>query len=72
MKLSKQLADNFISRWCNGTTRAGEGSCRNLCCGRGYRTSTNETLERCNCRYIWCCKVECDICKTITETHYCN
>ncbi len=46
-----------IGRTCNASTTAHGGGCSSLCCGRGYVTSLREHVERCNCKYIWCCTV---------------
>ena len=46
----------------NGT---GSGSCSELCCGRGFdKRSERRVNTQHNCRYVWCCRVECE---TITE-----
>jgi hypothetical protein len=44
-------------RMCNATHESSSGSCASLCCGRGYITVIREQVERCNCKYIWCCTV---------------
>ena len=46
-----------VGRTCNASTAAHGGSCNSLCCGRGYVTSHREQVERCYCKYIWCCTV---------------
>ena len=50
-----------VGRPCNASTTAFSGSCSSLCCGRGHVTTLREVVERCNCKYIWCC--------TVTKTH---
>ena len=51
----------------------GDGSCSKLCCGRGFRTERETVINtQHNCRYVWCCRVECE---TIEETrikHVCK
>lgn len=51
----------------------GDGSCKKLCCGRGFRTERETVINtQHNCRYVWCCRVECE---TIEETrikHVCK
>nr|BDP28888.1 WntA protein [Cladonema pacificum] len=43
-------------------------SCNILCCERGYSPTKRKIQVRCNCQFLWCCKVKCDICyKTIVE-----
>ncbi|CAL4185971.1 unnamed protein product, partial [Meganyctiphanes norvegica] len=58
-------------RICNKTSWGMDG-CRILCCGRGYQTMQRTVTEKCNCRFIWCCKVECDMCQVERMEHYCN
>ncbi|XP_066977927.1 protein Wnt-4-like [Macrobrachium rosenbergii] len=59
------------SRLCNKTSWGMDG-CKILCCGRGYQTMVKEVSEKCNCRFIWCCKVICEQCQVTREEHYCN
>lgn len=60
-------------------------SCDLLCCGRGYDSYTEETLEKCNCKFQWCCKsnknvrsyvflgkVVCETCRNQTQVHICK
>lgn len=47
-----------VGRICNATNQGSSGSCASLCCGRGYETAMQEQVERCNCKYIWCCTVK--------------
>ncbi|XP_072378892.1 protein Wnt-10a [Diabrotica undecimpunctata] len=48
-------------RICNRTSTLTD-SCANLCCGRGYNLIKKRKVERCNCKFIWCCQVECQTC----------
>lgn len=48
-------------RECNRTTTSSD-SCSSLCCGRGYNLQRRKRVERCNCKFIWCCTVECQTC----------
>ena len=56
-----------VGRTCNASTAAHGGGCSSLCCGRGYVTSLREQVERCHCKYIWCCTV---ISEKFSHRHY--
>ncbi|XP_071044208.1 protein Wnt-5a [Parasteatoda tepidariorum] len=58
-------------RLCNSTSYGMDG-CRLLCCGRGYQTVIREVEEKCQCKFVWCCKVHCEMCSFKREEHYCN
>ncbi|CAG2167787.1 unnamed protein product [Oppiella nova] len=58
-------------RACNATSYGMDG-CRLLCCGRGYQTVEREVEEKCNCKFVWCCKVQCQQCSSRREVHFCN
>ena len=58
-------------RECNRTSPGLDG-CLLMCCGRGYKTIVTETSEDCECKFFWCCRVECKKCKKIVNRHYCN
>uniref|UniRef100_A0A914D8N0 Protein Wnt n=2 Tax=Acrobeloides nanus TaxID=290746 RepID=A0A914D8N0_9BILA len=47
-------------------------SCDLLCCGRGYDSYTEEKLEKCRCKFQWCCKVVCEMCRNQTQVHICK
>ncbi|XP_052737383.1 protein Wnt-11b-like [Bicyclus anynana] len=59
-------------RKCNATLGGAAGGCGRLCCGRGRRAVRSARLERCRCRYHWCCRVDCQLCRVTSEDHYCN
>ncbi|CAH0600312.1 unnamed protein product [Chrysodeixis includens] len=59
-------------RKCNASLGSAAGGCGRLCCGRGRRAVRSSRLERCHCRYHWCCRVDCQLCRLTTEDHYCN
>lgn len=58
-------------RSCNPTSYGIDG-CGILCCGRGYQTRISDVEEKCNCRFVWCCDVKCDICRYRKEEYICN
>lgn len=51
---------------------AAPDSCELLCCGRGYNAVRTLTLERCRCRFYWCCSVKCSICERAVDIHVCK
>ncbi|XP_060633704.2 protein Wnt-16 isoform X2 [Anolis sagrei] len=58
-------------RVCNRTSEGPDG-CNLLCCGRGYNTHVVRHVERCECKFIWCCYVRCRRCETLTDVHTCK
>lgn len=58
-------------RSCNNTSYGMDG-CRLLCCGRGYQTVVREVDEKCHCKFVWCCKVQCQTCRVTKEEHFCK
>ncbi|XP_035210368.1 protein Wnt-16-like [Stegodyphus dumicola] len=58
-------------RRCNRTA-SGPQSCTLLCCGRGYNTQVIEKLERCQCKFHWCCIVRCKTCEIKEEIYTCK
>ena len=53
----------------NNTKTSSSHHCNNLCCGNGYETYTETVHTMCNCKFIWCCSVDCDTCEE-TKTKY--
>nr|ALL53298.1 Wnt16 ligand [Thamnocephalus platyurus] len=58
-------------RVCNKTS-TGPDSCDLLCCGRGYNTQVVKQVERCFCKFVWCCSVKCKTCVTMMDVHTCK
>ncbi|XP_054708000.1 protein Wnt-16-like [Uloborus diversus] len=60
-------------RRCNRTAPAvSPQACTLLCCGRGYNTQVIRKLERCQCKFHWCCYVKCKTCETMEEIYTCK
>lgn len=59
------------NRLCNKTSLGAEG-CDLLCCGRGYNTQVVRYTDRCHCKFVWCCFVECKTCETVIDRHTCK
>ncbi|CAF1069126.1 unnamed protein product [Adineta ricciae] len=57
-------------RVCNRNSRAID-SCDLLCCNRGYQSKIITIQRQCNCRFQWCCHVQCQNCVTTQEISYC-
>lgn len=49
-------------RTCNSTSQ-GPDNCNKLCCGRSFETEVSVVNVKCNCRFVWCCRVHCQMCK---------
>ncbi|XP_002157974.3 protein Wnt-4 [Hydra vulgaris] len=45
-------------------------SCSKLCC-YGYREKVIEIISECNCKFVYCCRVECDKCKSMKKVYEC-
>lgn len=58
-------------RQCNKTSADSDG-CNLLCCGRGYNAYMEEVVERCHCKYRWCCYVVCKRCRRLVERYVCK
>lgn len=58
-------------RQCNRTSHGMDG-CNLMCCGRGYNTQKMTVRERCDCKFHWCCYVECKMCTQTVEVHTCK
>ncbi|XP_007909586.1 protein Wnt-11 [Callorhinchus milii] len=58
-------------RQCNKTSN-GSDSCDLMCCGRGYNPYTETLVERCHCKYHWCCYVTCKRCERVVERYVCK
>lgn len=50
----------------------GLDGCNLMCCGRGYYTTVEDIREDCDCKFVWCCRVDCKTCTRKEEKHFCN
>ncbi|KAH3816592.1 hypothetical protein DPMN_118110 [Dreissena polymorpha] len=58
-------------RECNRSSDGMDG-CNLMCCGRGYNTFKKTIVERCNCKFMWCCYVKCKTCEHVQDIHVCK
>lgn len=49
----------------------GHGSCTELCCMRGFLPTRVLVVERCQCKFHWCCEVRCKQCSSYQTKHFC-
>ncbi|XP_071163930.1 protein Wnt-11-like [Mytilus edulis] len=67
----KTGAEGTEGRYCDKGSQ-GWGGCDILCCGRGYKSFTREIVERCECKYYWCCYVKCKECSKTLHLNVCR
>lgn len=48
------------------------GGCDIMCCGRGHDSNDVNIVERCECKYYWCCYVKCKTCTRMIRVHRCR
>ncbi|KAK7499505.1 hypothetical protein BaRGS_00009157 [Batillaria attramentaria] len=58
-------------RSCNKTSLGTDG-CDIMCCGRGYDTITVRKVDKCECKFHWCCFVRCKECRRWVDVHTCK
>ena len=65
------LTDLYVSnRVCSLDPNA-ENNCKNVCCRGRYKKKSILVLASCNCKFKWCCQVECDECDLKREIYVC-
>ncbi|KAK9968401.1 hypothetical protein ABG768_002729 [Culter alburnus] len=71
MRNDKMGSFGTQDRQCNKTS-SGSDSCDLMCCGRGYNPYSERVVERCHCKYHWCCYVTCKKCERTVEKYVCK
>lgn len=62
-------------RQCNVTSMSTDHqmySCDIMCCGRGYNTHQYVRAFQCQCKFVWCCTVQCETCSELAYYHSCK
>ncbi|XP_052779194.1 protein Wnt-2b-A-like isoform X2 [Mya arenaria] len=57
-------------RVCNSSSLDTDG-CDIMCCGRGYKTHVESRVDKCECKFHWCCDVICKNCTRTIDVHTC-
>merc|ERR1712083_143204 len=58
-------------RVCKKDSKGPDG-CAAMCCDRGFETIQTKIKERCQCKFHWCCYVECKTCVKDVELTVCK
>ena len=58
-------------RACNKTAGAPD-SCAHMCCRRGFDVVRRRIVERCRCKFHWCCFVKCEECRRTVSEYICR
>ena len=58
-------------RQCNRASKGADG-CDLMCCGRGYNAYRTKSIERCKCKFQWCCFVTCSTCERVVDVYNAN
>lgn len=58
-------------RECQADASGAEG-CGLMCCGRGHKTDLVRVVNKCRCKFQWCCEVICEWCEEMVKRHTCK
>ncbi|XP_027056896.1 protein Wnt-5a-like isoform X2 [Pocillopora damicornis] len=50
---------------------AEDGNCYDLCCRRGFLPQQVLVVERCECKFHWCCEIRCKECRRYQTKYFC-
>lgn len=56
----------------NSVQHTPEDSCHRMCCSRGFKTVRVIRTFKCNCKFKYCCKTECQSCYKVEMRSVCN
>ena len=59
-------------RLCKLEPASSPGSCNHLCCGRGRVSKKVSEEIDCDCRFVWCCKIDCKKCVREKTQYHCK
>ena len=58
-------------RWCT-LDKTSERYCKRYCCEGKYKKKKTWVESKCNCKFKWCCKIECDTCNSYVDGYSCS
>lgn len=58
-------------RLCNSSSTLTD-SCSIMCCGRGFDAQHHTRVWQCECKFRWCCFVQCNTCSEKSEAFTCK
>ncbi|KAL3319189.1 hypothetical protein Ciccas_002141 [Cichlidogyrus casuarinus] len=60
-----------VGRQCSSNSTEND-NCGFMCCGRGQEPRHFYKVESCNCKFVWCCRVECQQCLKLHQIETCK
>ena len=59
-----------VGRQCDPNS-SGPNQCSSLCCNHGYVQTQIAQDTDCNCKFVYCCSIQCSKCHTVTTAYVC-
>ncbi|VDM59963.1 unnamed protein product [Angiostrongylus costaricensis] len=66
----QQTISGRVCAWRNETHT--QGDCGRICCGKGFQISHEVIQYKCDCKFVWCCKLICKDCLQHRWVSTCN
>ncbi|KJH42338.1 wnt family protein [Dictyocaulus viviparus] len=66
----QQTTSGRVCAWRNETHT--QGDCSRLCCGKGFKVAHEVIQYKCDCKFVWCCKLICKDCLQHRWVSTCN